>query len=53
MLLQNFEYEKYQQLFRIKVYLLHLELDRRLNFVDLGNHRLLVGEKTREFTSFV
>lgn len=33
--------------------LLHLELDGGLDFVNLGGHRLLVGEQTRELASLV
>lgn len=34
-------------------YLLHLELNGGLHFIDLGHHGLRVGEETREFTSLV
>lgn len=33
--------------------LLHLELDGRLDLLDLSQHRLLVGEQTRELASLV
>lgn len=35
------------------MYLLHLELDGRLDFIDFPNHGFLMGQKTREFTGFV
>ncbi len=37
----------------LETYLLHLELDGSLDFIDLGHHGFLVREKTREFTSLV
>jgi hypothetical protein len=38
---------------KILSYLLHLELDGSLNFIDLLGHGFLMGKKTREFTSLV
>ena len=35
------------------MYLLHLELDGSLNFLNLSNHGISVRQRSREFTSLV
>jgi len=42
-----------EKILKWKTHLLHLEFDGSFHLIDLADHRLLVGQQSREFTGFV